>query len=246
MSNQSETAELLTWYGLSTYEASVFVSLLELESGTAKEVSKHSGVPQSQVYGAADSLQEQGFIEAQESRPRVYQPIDVDEAISRLKARHERRTDAAERNLRRIQENRETESEEQKEAVWTINGIDAVKSRMMSIISDAEEKIVLGIGGESPLTDTLESLLRQKDATGIDVVVVTNSDRVSTQFDSVGAVLTQEEVSGDESPSRHILIADGETILFGVRTNGSETAIWSSETDFADVLIEFARKRMVL
>lgn len=245
MPTQSETAELLEWFGLSSYEASVFVALQRLGRGTAKEIASLSGVPRSQIYGAADSLQEQGLVEVQQSNPRTYRPIAVDEAIDQLKQRYERRTADAERQLKQIQNERQNPEDEQKEDVWTVSGAAAVRSRIAKIISDTEERLVVGIDENSPLFEQLGTQLEAKSAEGVEIVVVTESDVVAERFEPFVSVVKQRETGGADVPRpQHVLIADDETILLGVQANEEETAIWSSGTNFAKVLIQLARSGM--
>ena len=242
MSNPSETADLLEWFGLSSYEASVFVALQRLGRGTAKEIASLSGVPRSQIYGAADSLQEQGLVEVQQSNPRVYRPIAVDEAIELLKRRYERRTTDAEKQLKQIRNERRGREEEQKEDVWTVSGVAAVKSRLAKIVSDTEERIVLGIGEGSPLLEQLVTQLEQKAEGGVEVVVITESDDVAARFEGFASVVRHRDpIQNDVPRPQHVLISDDETILLGVQANEEETAIWSSGTNFAKVLIQLAR-----
>lgn len=245
MSNQSETAELLEWFGLSSYEASVFVALQRLGRGTAKEIASLSGVPRSQIYGAADSLQEQGLVEVQQSNPRMYRPIAVDEAIDQLKRRYERRTADAERQLKQIRNERRSREEEQKEDVWTVSGVAAVKSRIATIVADTEERLVVGIDEDSPLFEQLETQLAEKSEEGVEIVVVTESDVVADRFEPFASIVRHREtVKADVPRPQHVLIADDETILLGVQANEEETAIWSSGTNFAKVLIQLARSGM--
>ncbi|MDS0295158.1 TrmB family transcriptional regulator [Halogeometricum luteum] len=245
MPTQSETAELLEWFGLSSYEASVFVALQRLGRGTAKEIASLSGVPRSQIYGAADSLQEQGLVEVQQSNPRIYRPIAVDEAIDQLKQRYERRTADAEQQLKQIRNERRSREQEQKEDVWTVSGAAAVKSRIAKIVSDTEERLVVGIDENSPLFEQLVTQLAEKSEQGVEIVVVTESETAAERLEPFASVVKHREAAGADVPRpQHVLIADDETILLGVQANEEETAIWSSGTNFAKVLIQLARSGM--
>ncbi len=57
--DESDAIEALEELGLSNYEAKVFVALQRLGTGTARDIHQATDVPRSQVYGAAESLQEQ-------------------------------------------------------------------------------------------------------------------------------------------------------------------------------------------
>ena len=54
--DEAGATESLQQLGLSQYEAEVFVALVKLGTGTAREVTQITDVPRSQVYGAAEAL----------------------------------------------------------------------------------------------------------------------------------------------------------------------------------------------
>jgi sugar-specific transcriptional regulator TrmB len=71
--------------GLSEYEASTYVGLLQGGTSTAKEVANRAGVPQSRVYDVLDSLKTKGFVVVQEGRPKKFGPIEANRAVSQFR-----------------------------------------------------------------------------------------------------------------------------------------------------------------
>lgn len=66
MSNKHFIINDLTAFGLSEKEARVYVSLLELEVGSANEIANKSNVNRSSVYVVLESLVEKGFVSTSE------------------------------------------------------------------------------------------------------------------------------------------------------------------------------------
>lgn len=68
----SAAVKQLKQFGLSTYAARTFVALVELGSGTARDVSQVSDVPRTRVYDAADELCEYGLVEVRQTSPKEF------------------------------------------------------------------------------------------------------------------------------------------------------------------------------
>jgi HTH-type transcriptional regulator, sugar sensing transcriptional regulator len=89
--NEDDAIDALESLGLSNYEAKVFVALQKLGTGTARDIHGVTDVPRSQVYGAAENLQQRGLVEVQQSKPLQYRPVSLNAAKSHLRDRFERR-----------------------------------------------------------------------------------------------------------------------------------------------------------
>ena len=59
-------------FGLSSYEAKVYVTMLPLGQTTAKDISNKSNIPFGRIYDVMSSLEIKGLIEKQDSRPKRY------------------------------------------------------------------------------------------------------------------------------------------------------------------------------
>lgn len=67
--------------GLTDYEIRAYLGLLELGSANAAELSAHTGVPMSRVYGVINSLVEMGWVLVEGGRPSRYRPQDPEVAV---------------------------------------------------------------------------------------------------------------------------------------------------------------------
>jgi sugar-specific transcriptional regulator TrmB len=70
--------------GLSEYEATTYVALLQGGTSTAKEAASRADVPQSRVYDVLDTLNDKGFVVVQQGRPKKFGPVEPDQAVSQF------------------------------------------------------------------------------------------------------------------------------------------------------------------
>jgi len=64
--------------GLNEYEARAYYNLLFLGQGSAREVSKESGVPRTRVFDALASLESKGLIEKINESPKIWRALNPD------------------------------------------------------------------------------------------------------------------------------------------------------------------------
>ncbi|WP_254536080.1 TrmB family transcriptional regulator [Halomarina litorea] len=248
--DQQAAVDALEELGLSTYEAKVFIALVTLGVGSASDVARVVDVPRSQVYGAADRLEERGLVAIQQSSPIQYRAVDLEEASAQLRRRFERAESQAFDYLRAVE--REGEPEGQQEGVWTVEGFDTVTTRITRLVEEAESSVLFATEHPPLATDEVVEALAAARDRGLSVQVVGGDRGVLDRFDADG-VETHEltEFRDWESRSGRLLIADGATVLLSVVDDGvgegdapAETAIWSAETAFAGVFIRLIEGRL--
>ena len=236
-------AESLQRLGLSQYEAEVFIALTRLGTGTARDVDRMTDVPRSQVYGAADDLEARGLVEVQQSNPKQYRAVDLEEARETLHERFEAEQDRAFEFLETAREGAD-HREEHQEGVWTVHGRDNVSGRVQQIVADAEERVLYGSSADL-LDDEVDAALRER-ATDIEVWVFSADEELRERFadSDVRVAPVPEPMSEEKDSPGRLLAVDGETILLSVLGGEElpgvrkETAIWSADTGFATVLLQ--------
>lgn len=242
--SEHDAIESLERLGLSSYEAKVFVALQKLGVGTAREVAETTDVPRSQVYSTAESLGERGLIDVQQSSPIRYRPLSIEEARAQLRNRFERESDRAFEYIEEVRSDAATS--EESEGVWTITGRETIDTRVVTQLRDARREIVLGIKREEMLTEATAAALRDAADAGVSATVISQDPAVRGRFDEIENVRA-EAPAIEESPdgrSGRILVVDGRTILLSVLADpdadgtAEETAIWSTDTNFARVLVQ--------
>ncbi|OAQ54314.1 hypothetical protein HTG_01880 [Natrinema mahii] len=239
MSDENAAVDAFETLGLTSYEAKVFIALHRLGAGTARDVADVTDVPRSQVYSVAESLEEQGLLEVQQSNPIRYRPVSVDTARETLRDQFEHEQDRAFEYVETVKN--EPSGEETQEDIWTVRGRDRVTDRTVELISKADDRIIFGTRLPELVTDSIERTLSERAAAGVSVVIVSRTPAIHERFaDHEGIVVdTPPGHRADDQRSGRIAVADDDSILLSVLGGESgETAIWSSESVFASVLIQ--------
>ncbi|WP_049921278.1 TrmB family transcriptional regulator [Halopiger djelfimassiliensis] len=225
--------------GLTSYEAKVFIALHRLGSGTARDVARVADVPRSQVYSVADNLAERGLLEIQHSSPIRYRPVSVEEARTTLRERFEREQERAFEYVDAVK--RESAGEETQEDIWTIRGRDRIDDRVVELLSNADDRLVFGTRLPEFVPERIERTLASRAAAGVSVLAVSQNPSIRDRLGSLEGVSSESPPAHreDDRRSGRIVIADDDGILLSVIDDeGCETAIWSSESVFAAVLIQ--------
>lgn len=236
--DDSEAVEALKELGLSTYEARVFMALVRLGGGTARDVASVTDVPRSQVYATADDLEARGFISTQQSSPQVFHPVSLAEARAQLERQFEARRDAAFDHLESLERTVETGGD-RSEDVWSITGETAVVERIARLTREAERTVLYG---GPDVADPDPELLAAFEAAcdrGVTVgLLVEEGGQVAAAWDDLDRV--REYLVPAENTNEYaerVLIVDFDVFLLSIRGDetASETAVWSAHTTFARV-----------
>lgn len=223
-------------FGLSNYEARSFVALQRLGTGTARDIHEETDIPRSQVYGAADELEERGLVSVQQSRPKRYRPVDLEEARERLTAEFEQDRRTAFEHLKQVREE-PAPREERQEDVWTITGSAAVDTRMTVLAEEAQQRIVVVTDDAAYLPGETFEVLSRFHADGGEVVCISRTPAICESFEAEGMVAVEPPerlVNPEEDRGGRLLLVDEDTLLLSVLVD-EEVAIWSAHTTFARV-----------
>jgi sugar-specific transcriptional regulator TrmB len=248
--NDDDAVDGLKRLGLTTYEARVFLGLQKLGRGTASEVSDIADVPRSQVYGAAEGLEDRGLIETQQSTPTVYRPVSLEQARRQVLDRLAETGAETFDYLDTVQASQQ--SQEHTESIWMIHGRDSVTARTLTLAEQADERLLYAVDDASLVTEEVVAAFEAAADRGVRVVL-TSANRTVLDRAKEADGLTAFRVLLDRVPevnTARLLVADGQTILLSTRTTGidrdtessagTEVAFWTSETAFASVLAELA------
>jgi sugar-specific transcriptional regulator TrmB len=250
--DEGDAIHSLERLGLTSYEAKVFIALHKLGTGTAREVSRVADVPRSQVYSVTESLEDRALIEVQQSSPIQYRPVSIDEARSTLHERFERESETAFEYVEAVRE-QFGENEEEQEDIWTIRGRERISDRAADLIRRAETSVAFVVCGPELVTDEIRSALRSCAERGVDVTVVSIDPDVRGEFEDDPDILAcppdhpHMETPIEGGPSRGVFV-DDDVLLLSVLGDGEElpginheTAFWSSQTNFARMLIQLVK-----
>lgn len=243
MSERNDAIEALKRLGLSSYEAEVFIALQQLETGTVRDVDRMTEVPRSQVYGAAEDLQERGLLDIQQSNPIQYRPVNLEEARTRLRERHKREEERAFDYLESTRNEFANERESQ-EDIWTVQGRDTIDDRVSKLIEEADDRIVFGARDDLLLDGPIGNALVATSDRGVDVAVVSTNETIREHFAAIaGVTIHSVPDAPDDDRTGRVLVVDDDTVLISVLGNEGmpkirqEAAIWSTNTGFASILV---------
>src|ERR1700758_4530393 len=89
MSVSDKTRRALKEFGLTEYEAKVYVSLVESGTQTASELSRTASIPYSKIYEILGNLERKGWVESEQGRPSKYYPKAPSTALESTRIRFE-------------------------------------------------------------------------------------------------------------------------------------------------------------
>jgi len=99
VSKLDDSAEVLSEFGLTPYEAKVYLSVYKLGLTTASNIAKVSGIRREEVYRTIPKLEKAGFLEKVLGRPVTVRALPIDDVLSILINRVE---EEASREIRRL------------------------------------------------------------------------------------------------------------------------------------------------
>ncbi len=236
----------LTRLGLTTYEARVFLGLQKLGTGTAAAVTEVVDVPRSQVYGAAERLEERGLIEIQQSTPTAYRPVSLERARTRLLDQLERTGEETFDYLDSVGGSAPASEDEESEAIWLVRGRKGIASRVASLAGEAEDRVRYGAPSADYLEDEVIDALTAAAEAGIDVTVASEAPEMqeaAAGLSGVDSFAVPPERTPDVDTGRFLLV-DDRTLLLSVCATATgeagteEVAFWSAESTFAALLVD--------
>ena len=140
--NFSVIEEKLRLFGLNKYEALALLTLIKRGVSSAKEISKHAGVPYSRIYDVLDALEKKGWIVVESTKPLRYQANDIRVILEKLEKR----------KIAEIKEARKSIIEElkpyfgkhaKKVGVWIIRDEKKIIEKVNEMIKNAKKSLYL-------------------------------------------------------------------------------------------------------
>lgn len=219
----TEAISLLQDLGLQEYEARCFMALNQLPNGTAKEIHEISEVPRTRVYDAIRVLESQGLVEVQHTSPQVYRAVSISEATQTLRRKYNARIETLETYLENT-EVKDVEDDEHVQEVWSLSGHDAIESRTIDLIDEAESEVALLVVDEDILSESLFDSLQGTVERDLSILLGGQTDAITERlgsklpntrvFETGLEWLTGLESDNEVAISR-ILLVDRETLLIG-------------------------------
>ena len=260
MAEPQEAVDALMQFGLTEYEARCFVALTQLPHGTAKEIGQVADIPRSRVYETMDRLYDRGLVALHNADPKEYQAISIETALDQLRNEYESYFETAEEALRDL----EPTYKKAQQGVWAINTHDQVTSRVVDLLGDADDEIVLIVLDDDLLDEETLNALQTANERGVTIFVGTDSETVHDPLEGVSledSVFTTDLIEWftamDGSPRiGRLLMVDRDPILASALHEEelpgvpNETAAWTDGVDhgfatFAERVLTYELQREV-
>ncbi|SFR59063.1 TrmB family transcriptional regulator [Anaeromicropila populeti] len=224
-----EFIELLTNFGLTRQEASIYVALLTNGESSGYETAKLTGISRSNTYNGLAGLVEKGAAYVIEGVVVKYMAVDV-ENFSNNKIRE----------LQRIQKrllHLAPEPRIESDGYITIKGEKHIKNQIENMLDRAEKRVYLSVG--QSLLGILEEQLRELSRKGLKVVVITDKKGFSLESVTTYYNVRREKQIG--------IIVDSIEVLTGEMEEGDNaTCLYSKNKNLIDVFKEMLKNEIKL
>jgi sugar-specific transcriptional regulator TrmB len=85
-SDRQKLVNELTYFGLTTNEAKIYLALLQLRQGTARSISKVAEIPRQEIYRVVPKLMKRGLIETTATKPEHFIAVPPSKVLTQLVA----------------------------------------------------------------------------------------------------------------------------------------------------------------
>lgn len=248
-----DISELLGEFGLTQYEAKLYLSASKLGSATASQIGKASGVRREEVYRTLPKLEKAGLVERVLGRPVKFKALPIDDGVSMLIKRKE---DVAQRELaalsrkremllRMLSEERSVVGGEDNDGQFIlISDRDLVAKRMDTLINGARNSIEIA----DSIVNIIRFLLNYEDP--LKEAIKRNVDiRILTDFPDDDEALQSMLVNRlpkygiylkyvDDIPSQYVLF-DRNEVMLATAVNGSisdSKSLWTQDSNLVSLI----------
>lgn len=229
---REEIINLLREYGLNRYEASVYLTLLELGEGQAKGIASNAGVPLQRIYGVLESLERKGIVKTLGGKPKIYAPVEPNRALENLIKLVENGCFLRIAKLKNLKEELlknlpQTGLKGRKEKTEILVGLEAIKERAGKMLREAKREIK--IAGEKPLFRLgCQGALAQLIPKGVALKVIGRfADNCKREIEAVGG-----EYRERNTWCNYLLIVDNKKLLNVYQTSKGWEALYTEEKSF--------------
>ncbi|MGB0026928.1 MAG: helix-turn-helix domain-containing protein [Nitrososphaeraceae archaeon] len=178
MSISDKSKKAMESLGLTGYEIRVYMALLEYGQMTAAAISKTSSVPYSKIYEVLNSLEDNGWLESDSSRPQKFFPKSPSTALDAMKMRMENvirdNQNLIESELMPIYEK---SGMKEKPEIWVVRGIYNIAAKVNEIIQSSEQELLIALPQVAEdIAKLTQPLLRTMHEKGVRITVLASEE----------------------------------------------------------------------
>lgn len=220
--------------GLTDYETSSYLVLVEGGQMSASEVSLKSRVPYSRIYDVLGRLEEKGFVQVMRGRPTLYTAKAPTEVVRLVRLAWQDKIERSSKTVvDELQPRFERESHASPKDVWVMHGRAAVLAKAIEMVDSARDEIKLSIPSldlEEDGTISVAERVLQTKAERVYVLTSHVTDSVRKLIPKNFEVRTRDRVFGAG------LVVDGRQTLImlaGPEEDREFLGVYSSHAVFA-------------
>src|SRR5712691_4101465 len=217
MSVSEKTRKALKEFGLTEYEAKVYVSLVESGTQAASELSRTASIPYSKIYEILGNLERKGWVETEQGRPSKYFPKPPSTALESSRVRTENTLKSSQMDaLSELQPLYEKKGVQERPDIWIVRGQNNILDRIKETLGRTRRELLVAMPiVPDPVMSMATPLLSLMNSRGVKVSVMIPSlinKEVTRKLKGLAEIRTREQMFGGGliSDSNEIIILLGE------------------------------------
>src|SRR5712691_11538583 len=146
MSVSEKTRKALKEFGLTEYEAKVYVSLVESGTQAASELSRTASIPYSKIYEILGNLERKGWVETEQGRPSKYFPKPPATALESSRVRTENTLKSSQMDaLSELQPLYEKKGVQERPDIWIVRGQNNILDRIKETLGRTRRELLVAM-----------------------------------------------------------------------------------------------------
>src|SRR5207237_10177815 len=146
MSVSEKTRRALKEFGLTEYEAKVYVSLVESGTQTASELSRTASIPYSKIYEILGNLERKGWVESEQGRPSKYFPKPPSTALESSRVRMENTLKSSQTDaMSELQPIYEKKGVQERPDIWIVRGQNNILDRIKETLGRTRRELLVAM-----------------------------------------------------------------------------------------------------
>lgn len=249
--------DILKTLGLNSYERKLFVTLLAKGTSTAGTLSELSGVPRSRTYDVLESLADKGFVVIQSNKPLKYVAVPPEEALERLRKKHEEDYKVMSERIDEIKKSRSLnelislykngiKTTDPSEFTGAIKGRRAMHQQLETLLRKAENSVSLLTSGEGlmELYENQNKLLRDAAKRGVNIrIAAPITKETRSILKDLGSFASVRNIDRLKDLRGRIAIVDGKEIIMALTDEKNthptqDLHLWSRSKHVAGDVLE--------
>src|SRR5260370_3125937 len=201
MSVSEKTRKALKEFGLTDYEAKVYVSLVESGTQAASELSRTASIPYSKIYEILGNLERKGWVETEQGRPSKYYPKAPSTALESSRSRLETTLKSSQADaMEELQPLYEKKGGEERPDIWIVRGQNNILDKIRETLGRTRQEpfLAMPVTPEPIITMALPVLALMKGK-GVNVSVMvpqTTTRDMIRKLKGLAQVRTRQQILG--------------------------------------------------